>query len=67
MNFKDTYKKNFSGSIKKFSSYEIQDNPILAFVHGASEAEIRSALKDDDWTDSEISALIQQARNAKNH
>ena len=67
MNFTELYKKNFSGQIKKMSDSEIKENPILAFVHGISEEKIKQVLLSDDWSPSEVSQLLRDAREAKDN
>lgn len=63
--FTDIYKEKNEDRVEKASSNPIADNPILYYMQGHSEREIVNALKDAEWTDSEIRELVISMKRAK--
>lgn len=63
--FTDLYKSKNEDREEKAASNPIADNPILYYMQGHSENEIVNALKDADWSDSEIRELVIQMKRAK--
>jgi hypothetical protein len=46
-------------------SKEIAENPIMAYIKGVSESDIRKALSEEDWTEKEIVEMMILAERAK--
>lgn len=67
--FQELYKDKYASEqkVEKSASDEwvIMDNPIMAFVRGVSEDRIKQVLLANDWTPSEITTLLRQAKEAK--
>ena len=68
-NFQEIYKSEYASEkaqiIDKSSDWEILDNPIMAFVRGVSEDRIKQVLLNNEWTPSEVTVLLREARQAR--
>jgi len=65
--FQEIYKDKYASEqkVEKSSEWEIMDNPIMAYVKGTSEEKIKQVLLANEWTPSEVSELLRQAKSAR--
>ena len=62
--FTEIYKSMNGADKLRFK--EITDNPIMAYMKGFTESDIRKALQQDNWSEKEIIEMMVMAERAKN-